>query len=212
VSKGGTRPSENPYRRSLLRRQQSLDTRARIIRGAARVWAEKGFDDGSIEDICAAAEIGRSTFYFHFASKDEVLGALRWATASGTAAEVERALEAGGLREQLEAFVDAVSRRIESTPKELVAVVLRRGISAMEQRGGQPDESVDFGQILARILEHAQPDGSVPADVDAKELGAILGGMVMEALLRWATGQTGTTALRDSLWLRFDLVLRGLTA
>ncbi len=97
-----------------------------------------------------------------------------------------------------------------SVPKELAALVLRKAIGGIESLGDFPDNGVDFGLILARILERARDAGSIRQDIDAKELGAILGGMTMEALLRWATGHTGATPLNESLALRFTLVLDGL--
>jgi len=57
---------DNPYRRSLLRRQRSVDTREAIVRAAARLWAERGYESTTVDEICTAAGIGRSTYYFHF--------------------------------------------------------------------------------------------------------------------------------------------------
>jgi AcrR family transcriptional regulator len=202
--------SQNPYRRALLRRQQSVDTRRAIVRAAARVWAAKGYDATTVEDICAAAKIGRSTYYFHFESKRQLLSELTWATASGTASDVARTFEAGDLAQQLKAFIDGLARRMESVPRDLAALVLRHAIGGMERLGAYPDGKVDFGLIHTRILERAQSTGEIRADVDAAEIGAILGGMTMEALLRWATGHTGRTPLRNSLALRYDLVVDGI--
>lgn len=210
MSRADTPAKDNPYRRTLLRRQQSRDTRAGIVRAAARVWAEKGFDHATVDDICDAAGVARSTYYFHFESTDQLLGELTWATAGGTAADIEAVLTAGDLDEQIAAFIDGLSRRMSSVSRELAALVLRKAIGGVESLGDFPDDRVDFGLILARILERGRDAGRIRQDIDVKELGAILGGMVMEALLRWATGHTGATPLRESLALRFELVLDGL--
>ncbi len=210
MSKADTPARDNPYRRTLLRRQQSRDTRARIVRAAARVWAKKGFDDATVDDICEAAGVARSTYYFHFQSTDQLLGELTWATAGGTAADIDAVLGAGDIDQQLAAFIEGLSRRMGSVPKELAALVLRKAISGLESLGEFPDNRVDFGLILARVLERGRDAGTIRPDIDVKELGAILGGMTMEALLRWATGHTGTTPLHESLAVRFELVLDGL--
>lgn len=203
--------ADNPYRRSLLRRQRSVDTRAKIVRTAARLWAEQGFDGPTIEDICATAEVGRSTFYFHFESKEQLIDELTWATASATAGDVADALEAGDLDEQINAFIDAVAGRMVRASRSFVAVVLQRA-AVLRVPGPAPDDRVDFAQILKRVFEQALADGTIRADVEAAELGEILSSMTMEAILRWATGRTGGTPLRDSIALRFELILDGLRA
>src|SRR5690349_19695304 len=101
MSTAETPATANPYRRSLLRRQQSRDTRARIVRAAAQVWTDKGFDKASVDDICEAAGVARSTYYFHFESTDQVLRELTWATASGTAADIDALLSAGDIDQQI---------------------------------------------------------------------------------------------------------------
>ena len=117
MSKADTPARDNPYRRTLLRRQQSRDTRARIVRAAARVWAKKGFDDATVDDICEAAGVARSTYYFHFQSTDQLLGELTWATAGGTAADIDAVLGAGDIDQQLAAFIEGLSRRMGSVPR-----------------------------------------------------------------------------------------------
>jgi AcrR family transcriptional regulator len=209
MAKPANTAADNPYRRSLLRRQRSVDTRANIVRAAARLWAEQGFDGPTIEDICGAAGIGRSTFYFHFESKEQLFDELTWATAAATAADLEAALEAGGLDEQIEAFIDAVTGRMIKVPRDFVALVLRRA-AGRNVPGQTPDDRVDFARILTPVLERAQTDGALRSDVDAEELAEILSSMTMDAILRWANGRKRSGALRDSVALRFELVLDGL--
>jgi AcrR family transcriptional regulator len=199
-------PSPNPYRRSLLRRERSLDTRRKLVRAAARLWSEKGYDSTTVEEICAAAGVGRTTYYLYFDSKERLLVELTLATASGVAADVEAALGAGTVDEQLRAFVDGLVRRMESVPKSLAALVMGhvapRAVQSRPAKGG----AVLFDDILADIMREAQRRGEIRADVDTREIGDVLGGMTMDALQRWA-GDSSARSLRDRLQLRIDLVL-----
>ncbi|HEY2736400.1 MAG TPA: TetR/AcrR family transcriptional regulator [Polyangiales bacterium] len=50
--------------------------RNRILRGAARAFGERGYGATSVEQILAAAEVSRRTFYRTFRSKEDVLRTL----------------------------------------------------------------------------------------------------------------------------------------
>lgn len=55
-----------------------FDRRIRRTRNALRealvlLVAERGWDAVSVQDLCTRADVGRSTFYLHFQSKEELL-------------------------------------------------------------------------------------------------------------------------------------------
>ena len=47
-------------------------TRRALQHAFLQLTLEKGYDAVSIQDICAAADVGRSTFYQHFTGKDDL--------------------------------------------------------------------------------------------------------------------------------------------
>jgi AcrR family transcriptional regulator len=49
------------------------ETRARLLRAAADVFAERGYDGTRVVDIAAAAGVSNGALYAHFASKAELL-------------------------------------------------------------------------------------------------------------------------------------------
>ena len=56
----------------------AAETRQRLLRAAADVFAERGYDGTRVADIAAAAGVSNGAMYAHFASKAELLvGALR---------------------------------------------------------------------------------------------------------------------------------------
>ncbi|PDT10227.1 TetR/AcrR family transcriptional regulator [Rhizobium sp. M1] len=47
-------------------------TRAALHRALISLILKKGYDPVTVEEICEAANVGRSTFYLHYASKDDL--------------------------------------------------------------------------------------------------------------------------------------------
>ncbi len=199
------------YRRSLLRQERSFNTRRSILQAAARLLGEREFESTTVEDICAEAGVGRSTFYLYFSTKDEVLIALARATARGVSNDVDSWINAGSIDESLQIFIDALVRRMESVPKGLAALVMRRVSAANVSPRPVPGDPVLFDDILAGIVRKGQGRGDVRSDLDARDIGEAMAGMTLDALERWAGGQQRRT-LRKTLEFQFRLVLEGVRA
>ena len=187
------------------RRERALDTRRRLIHAATRLWSEKDYDATTVEDICAAAGVGRTTYYLHFVSKEQLLGELAFATAGGVSSDVADAMDVGDLDSQLCAFIDGLVRRMESVPRSLTRLVLRH-ISKHGPGTNKPVDAVLFDHTLAEILDGARMRAEIADDADVVALAEVLSGTTMDALERWARGRTKLD-LRESLQLRFNLVL-----
>ncbi|MCF7701254.1 TetR/AcrR family transcriptional regulator [Loktanella sp. M215] len=50
--------------------------RAAILKGAAQIFMDKGFDGAGVSDICRAAGVSKSTLYVYFASKEDLFETL----------------------------------------------------------------------------------------------------------------------------------------
>ena len=83
---------------------------------------------------------------------------------------------------------------------------MRRVSAATVTPRDSGDGPIVFDDVLAGIVHDAQRRGEIRADVDAREVGEILGGMTLDALQRWASGTTDRT-LDAILSSRFELVL-----
>jgi len=51
---------------------ENPDKRAAILAGAERVFMQTGFDAASVNDICRAAGVSKSTLYVYFSDKEEL--------------------------------------------------------------------------------------------------------------------------------------------
>jgi AcrR family transcriptional regulator len=56
-----------------MARATSADPRQEILRTAARLFQQQGYDGTSMNDIAAALELSKGGLYHHFKSKDEIL-------------------------------------------------------------------------------------------------------------------------------------------
>jgi len=56
-----------------MHREASIDPRQEILRAAARLFQQQGYDATSMNDVAAALKLSKGGLYHHFQSKDEIL-------------------------------------------------------------------------------------------------------------------------------------------
>ena len=112
-----TQPTTRKERRIAERRQQILDT-------AARLFAEKGFHRTTTRDIAGEADVSEGTLYNYFDSKDDILLGIMsmLAEATGLPGRLEQAVEVDP-----QAFLQSILRlrrqQVEQTGDMLQAVL-----------------------------------------------------------------------------------------
>jgi AcrR family transcriptional regulator len=58
---------------SAMARETLIDSRQEILRTAARLFQQRGYDATSMNDVAAALKLSKGGLYHHFQSKDEIL-------------------------------------------------------------------------------------------------------------------------------------------
>jgi len=56
-----------------MHREIAIEPRQEILRAAARLFQQKGYDATSMNDVAAALKLSKGGLYHHFQSKDEIL-------------------------------------------------------------------------------------------------------------------------------------------
>lgn len=56
-----------------MTRESTTDSRQEILRVAARLFQQRGYDATSMNDVAAALKLSKGGLYHHFQSKDEIL-------------------------------------------------------------------------------------------------------------------------------------------
>lgn len=88
-------------------RTTAIERRAQVLEAAAKLFAERGFHGVSLDDIGRSVGISGPALYRHFASKDDILGAVLVSISQHLldgAVEIERRI--ADPTERLRAFVD----------------------------------------------------------------------------------------------------------
>ena len=87
---------------SLSRRERKQRaTRRAIFETAIRMFSEQGFDAPTIDEIAAAADIGKGTFYNYFSSKEEILAAFMVEMEAKIGKRLSRFAESSGPLERI---------------------------------------------------------------------------------------------------------------
>lgn len=80
--------------KSRPRTKPAAERREDLMNAAEKLFLEQGFEQTTVEDITIAADVAKGTFYLQFASKTEILDALRQRFVRTMSATIAAAVEA----------------------------------------------------------------------------------------------------------------------
>ncbi|UJR83319.1 Hypothetical protein I5071_53870 [Sandaracinus amylolyticus] len=175
------KPSAKSKAREEPRRRVPERTRETLIAAAAALFHEQGLDAPSLDAICERAGYTRGAFYVHFASRDELVGAV-----------VEKAMKdfldaivaegAGDLRSIVAAFVKAVEEgRFPVSQRMRASQVLEACARSWELTVKYLGVMVSARERLAEVLRTSQASGVVRGDLRAEPIADMLLALVMGA-------------------------------
>ena len=186
------------------------ETRERILDAALQLFREKGFDETTMRDIAAEAEVATGGAYYYFRSKEELVMAFYVRTA-----EEARELWPGiigasrDLRKRLRAILDLKFEQFAKHRRLLVALV-RIGIDPAHPLSpfGRETEPMREESIEAFRMAIDNSDTKIPKDLRA-DLPRLLWLYQMGVILFWmfdeSPKQEKTKRLIDGT---LDLIVR----
>lgn len=181
--------------------------RGRILGAATRCFAERGFHEATIQDICDVAGLSKGGLYTYFKSKEEILSAL---IREGFAAGLERAQEVArsghGAVDKLRRIGEAVVGNAGPQPPQLLLEIWALASKNPSLVALYADGYDQWRAFLAGLLREGIDEGVFKADVDPE---AVV--MVVLAVFGGITLQEGLTG-RSVDWRRvLEALGRGLT-
>jgi AcrR family transcriptional regulator len=146
-------------------------TRAVLRTALIDLVLKNGWDSVSVMDVCARADVGRSTFYAHFVDKEDLL--LSGFDALHAELRATQTSDAESF-----AFVDALMAHVEENVKLVRVVLGRKSGQAVQRR---------FREVVTRIVDAELESMGVGAEERPLVARYVSGGLV-EMIFAWIEG------------------------
>ncbi len=109
------------------------DGRERLLNGARRLLAEKGYAAMELRDVAAVGEAPRGSIYHHFpGGKSQLAAEAAAAEGAEIRAAIERSLDERGLAATLRSFGEVFRRRVKDHPERLGCPVAAAALARPE--------------------------------------------------------------------------------
>lgn len=171
------------------RERRRLETIERTLDVAERLFAEQGFDETKVAQICAEAGIAYGTFFNHFSGKRDLLRGLTDRSEGRFAARLEALSKApGSIEAQLRALF------LETRDGESVWNEARRDLQGLiwmtAATEGNSERDRRFHGAFRSFLRAGLSRGVVRDDVSIDTMAEIVSSVVASMALNWVHDPT----------------------
>jgi len=200
------------------RREDKKDlTRQQMLTAAADLFADKGYENTSVEDIAERANVSKGTLYYHFETKEALVVELRRAMLAGTV-EKTFALLTDGLSPitVLEKLMLERAAFTETQP-ELARIFFLQRIQFMFFKdedlilrpAADGTRKMTFRVAIYELVCEAQKRGQIRADQSPAELTGMIMACFLHAHGAWLAGDR-TSSLVEKVHRWIHALLDGI--
>ncbi len=169
------------------RERHAAKTRLRLFRCALKLFAKRGLDNVTVEDITEAADVGKGTFFNYFESKDHVLGVM----ADIQLGKVREAVSRSALRRQpLYVALRQLAQRLAEEPGRspglarafISSFLASKSVREILKRNMQEGRKA-IGELVVDGQKRREIDPRLkPAKISAQFLQACIGSVLLWSL------------------------------
>lgn len=195
---------------SSLRERKKVATKERIYREAITLFRQKGFAATTIEEIAAAAEISKGTFFNYFPSKEALLLFLSEHQVQTVTEEIAAAVQDPTLdtHQKLSRIFRRLAANLE-TDRALTRATTFEMLKHEELLANDPYRKL-FGQAVYQLIYEGQVRGEVQQVASAELITRTLTGLYFQIFFEWCLRAEKTFVLAERLDQTLDLVWQGL--
>lgn len=191
------------------RERNKQRVRSRLYECAMTLFAEKGYEQTSIDEIAEAADVARGTFFNYFQRKEDLVVA--WGENRRTQLREELLVPVAGVTCTLRGTLEHCMRRLADL-NEAERETTRAMLTAWVKSGRAMTEEPYSGRIFADIVEAARARGETAPAVDPTHVGNLLRDGYLGNLYRWCQRPDARPGeLHETLLTMTDIVLLGIT-
>lgn len=164
------------------------EKRRLILDAAVRVFARRGYHTSRVGDIAEEAGVAHGLLYHYFASKQEVLETIFRENWRNLVEAFQRVAESDAPPlDQLAGIAKILLRSWRNDP-DLVRVMVRE-VARSPHLQDQVEEIQAAFELIQRVIERGQGDGSFRAELDPVLATWIFYGGLEELLTGWVLGR-----------------------
>ena len=207
-----TASADQGQRRAALKQKRSHATQRSLVHAAVALWRTNGYANTTVADICRAAGVSKSLFFFYFPRKEDVLGemgVISTQTAHRVAHELLHQRPSYDVTDVVAAVLSSLERQMRRNPPDLIVEIILEGYR-QEHRilaGGQLRDDAPY--MFTELFERARADGKLPVGVDVWHLAGLAQSLVTEGARHWAAGAYGDRSLAEVVGGDIALLLKG---
>jgi AcrR family transcriptional regulator len=165
-------------------RTKTPEQAEKILAAAARLFACHRFHEARMEDIAAAAEVGKGTLYRYFKDKDELYQALLDRAAQEITARLQEAVaQEEGARQRLEAIVGVVVDYFDEQPHLFDLIGHAEAMSRLDALSRWQKARDEFTRLTRQIFDEGRASGEF--NVADPEFGLLMLGGGMRSVMRF---------------------------
>lgn len=175
------------------RERKKEETKQKIFESAAKLFATKGFEQTTIDDITAAADVSKGTFFNYFPRKESVIEYL----AEENLEALEDAVEPdASARDRLRGFYDSLAAAHQESP-ELARMVVQASMNRMCCPA--PGAWQRFEELSMNVVRDGQARGEFRTDQDPHIVHGVLVSSFIGSVIWWLgeRSESNDPALRD---------------
>lgn len=184
-------------------------TKQKLVSGAVELFVAKGYSNTTIDEICAAADVAKVTFYYHFQSKEDIVTQIKSEASSEVLAEAREQLAAqASATEVLQTTLGSIAKWTKENWR-LLEVFLAQKFHNVTMPP-KCEDSNSLLSLLELIVIHGVTTGEFRTTADPKEIASFIALAIWHQQMTWVSNQQ-TTNLTEDFSRTLEFILKGIS-